>query len=213
VPNLFPPDTRAVGDLAGGVQMGADGRVRDQHAIDHQTIADVLAAAYPSSGLTVAGSSISDATTNTALVTVPAAAVAGAVAGSVFYMHGAVILASPASAMPTIAFHAYSGGSAGTVLDNFAAATMTASLLATFSIADIEAWVEFYSATTVQAVLKASVSNSGSASTALNYVAGNASATPVTVVAGTKLTLNAVMGSAVAASSFQGIFGFWDQVA
>lgn len=182
-------------------------------ATTQQALDATLAQVYPATALTAAGSSISDATTNTALLTIPAANVATAVAGSVFYMRAAGILASPASAMPTLAFHAYSGGSAGTVLDTFAAFTMTASLVATNSMFDVESWVSFQSTTAVQCVVKATVSTSGTTSTSAVYLNGNASATGVSVTAGTKLTLNAVMGSAVAASSFQGVAGFWSQLA
>jgi len=173
-----------------------------------------LADSYPADALTAAGSSISDATTNTALVTIPAANIAQqAVAGSVFYMRAACILASPSSGEPTLAFHAYSGGSSGTVLDNYVGVALSASLAATFSMADVESWVSFYSTTAVQCVVKATVSTSGSASTSAVYIAGNASATAVTVTAGKSLTLNAVMGSAVASSSFQAVAGYWNQVA
>jgi hypothetical protein len=58
VPNTIPPDNRAVGDQAQNVVMGPDGRVRDQHAIDHQNISDVLTAGaggLPSTGGTVTG--------------------------------------------------------------------------------------------------------------------------------------------------------------
>jgi hypothetical protein len=178
-----------------------------------QALDATLAQVYPSTALTTAGTSISDATTNTALLTIPAANIATAVAGSVFYMRAAGILASPSSSMPTLAFHAYSGGSSGTVLDTFAAFTMTASLVATNSMFDVESWVSFYSATAVQCAVKATVSTSGTTSASSVYLNGNASATGVTVTAGTKLTLNAVMGSAVASSSFQGVAGFWSQLA
>lgn len=168
------------------------------------------AALHPATGLTAAGTSISDATTNTALVSVPSVTAA---AGNVWYLRASGILAAPASGMPTLAFHAYSGGSGGTVLDNFVGNTLTASLLATFSVFDVEAWVDFWSATTAQCIVKATVSTSGSASTAAAYIAGNASATPVTVTAGASLTLNAVMGSAVSGSSFRALGGFAKQIA
>ena len=101
-----------------------------------------LAEDFPADGLTAAGSSISDATTNTALLTIPAANIAQqAVAGSVFYMRAAGILASPASGEPTLAFHAYSGGSSGTVLDSYVGVALSASLSATFSMFDVESWV------------------------------------------------------------------------
>jgi hypothetical protein len=171
-----------------------------------------LASAYPATALTTHGTSVSNATTNTALVTVPAASVGNAVAGSVFYLRAAGILASPSTGMPTLAFHAYSGGSSGTVLDTFTGPTMTASLVATNSMFDVEAWVSFYSATTVQAVIKATISTSGTTSAAAVYLNGNASATPVTVTAATSLTLNAVMGSGVASSSYEATAGFWNQL-
>lgn len=164
-------------------------------------------------GLTAAGSSIGNATTNAALVTVPSNVITNsAVAGSVFHLRASGILASPASGEPTLAFHAYSGGSGGTVLDNYVGVALSASLLATFSMFDVEAWVSFYSTTTVQALVRATVSSSGSASTSATYLAGNASATAVTVTAGSSLTLNAVFGSAVASSSFQSVAGFYTQL-
>lgn len=172
------------------------------------------AQADPATGLTSHGTAVSDATTNTALVTVPAATIAAdAVAGSIFMMRASGILASPSSGDPTLAFHAYSGGSGGTVLDNFVGNTLTASLVATFSMFDVEAWVNFYSTTTVQCIVKATVSTSGTASTSAVYIGGNASATPVTVTAGNSLTLNAVMGSAVSGSSYEAVGGFWKQLA
>lgn len=160
-------------------------------------------------GITGALSAISDATTNQALVTVPAAAIAGAVAGSVFYLHAFGITSMPASAPPTLAFDAYSGGSAGTALATMTAFTPTVSLAA--ALWDVEAWVTFYSTTTAQALVKASIASSTSTAAANTYLAGSNSATPVTVPANTPLTLNAVMGSAVASSSFQGLAGFWSQ--
>jgi hypothetical protein len=42
VANTIPPDNRAVASFGQGVVMGADGQVRDQHAIDHDNISDVL---------------------------------------------------------------------------------------------------------------------------------------------------------------------------
>lgn len=174
---------------------------------------ETIAAALPATGLTAAGTSISDAVTNEALLTVPAANVAAAVAGSVFYLHAWGIAASPSTGEPTLAFHVYSGGSSGTVLDNYAGVALSASLNAADSLFDVEAWVEFYTATTVQAVIKATVSTSASTPASATYIAGNASATPVTVTADESLTLNAVMGSAVASSSFQGVGGFWKQLA
>lgn len=171
-----------------------------------------LTAAYPATGLTTHGSSISNATTNTALVTIPAATVGAAVAGSVFYLRAAGTVASPSTGEPVLNFHAYSGGSSGTVLDNFAGVALSASLSATFTTFDVEAWVNFWSATTVQAVVKATIGTSATTSAASVYVAGTASTTPVTVTAATSLTLNAVFATAVASSSFQSLAGYFAQL-
>jgi len=169
------------------------------------------AALFPATGLTAHGTAVSDATTNTALVTVPAANVlAGAVAGSVFYLRAYGIVSAPASAGATLAFNGYSGGSGGTALATMTAFTPTASLSS--ALFDVEMWVNFYSATTAQALVKAAISSSTSTAAAALYLAGNNSATPVTITAGASLTLNAVMGSAVSGSSFEAVAGYWDQV-
>jgi hypothetical protein len=137
--------------------------------------------------------------------------VANGVAGSVFYLKATGILTMPASGMPTLAFNCYSGGSGGTALATMTAFTPTASLAA--ALFDVEAFITFYSATTAQALVNASVSSSASTAAANTYLAGNNSATAVTVTAGQTLSLNAVMGSAVSASSFQCVAGFYAQVA
>jgi hypothetical protein len=46
VANSIPSDIKAVASMAQGVVMTADGGVRDQHATDHQNIADVLFALF-----------------------------------------------------------------------------------------------------------------------------------------------------------------------
>lgn len=156
-----------------------------------------------------AGTSISNATTNQALVTVPASAVTGCVAGSVMYLHAWGITSQPASAMPTMAFNLYSGGSAGTALATMTAFTPTASLSA--ALWDAQAWVSFTTTTSVQALVKVSISSSTSTAAANTYLAGNNSATAVTVTAGQILDLNCVFGSAVASSSFQMVGSYWAQ--
>jgi hypothetical protein len=172
-----------------------------------------LAEVYPATGLTVHGTSVSDATTNTALVTVPAATIAGAVAGSVFRIRAWGIFSAPASSAATLAWHCYSGGSAGTELDNFIpVAAPLASAAA--NLWDVETIVNFQSATLVQCILIARMATSVSSTSAANeWIAGNPSATAVTVTAGTALTLNAVMGTAVSGSSFEGVGGYWSQEA
>lgn len=171
-----------------------------------------LAQDFPADGLTAAGASVSDAVTNTALVTVPAANVAQqAVAGSVFYLRAYGIVSMPATGMPTLAFNGYSGGSGGTALATMTAFTPTASLAA--ALFDVDMWVSFYSATLAQALVRAAISSSASTAAASVFLAGNNSATAITVTAGHSLTLNAVMGSAVASSSFQAVAGYWNQVA
>jgi hypothetical protein len=169
------------------------------------------AQATPADAITAHGALVSNATTNTALVTVPASVVANAVAGSAFLLKASVLLVTPASAPATLAFNGYSGGSGGTALATMTAFTPTVSLAA--ALADLEMLVTFWSATTVQCTVRAMVQNAvtASASTALGYVAGNASATPVTVTAGNPLTLNAVMGSAVSGSSFEAVQGYYTQ--
>lgn len=165
----------------------------------------------PALGYSAAGANVSNATTNTALVTVPAANVAAtAVAGSVFYLRSYGIFSAPSSAQATLAFNGYSGGSGGTALATMTAFTPTAS--ASSALFDAEMWVSFYSATTAQAVVVARASSSNSTAAGLTFLAGNNSATPVTVSAGASLTLNAVMGSAVSGSIYRGLAGYWTQV-
>jgi hypothetical protein len=183
--------------------------------ITREYAADFLATQsqiLPSDGLTAAGTAISNATTNQALVTVPASATALAVAGSVFRLHAWGLYTMPASAMPTLCWHTYSGGSAGTVLDNMiAVAAPLASAAA--NLWNVEATVSFYSTVAVQVIQKAEMQTSVSTTSAGNiWLAGNASATAVTVTASATLTLNAVMGSAVSASSFQVAAGYWEQI-
>jgi hypothetical protein len=175
-----------------------------------QYVADQLATLLPADGPTSHGTAISDATTNTALTTVPAANVLPAVGGSIFYLRAYGIVSAPASAMATLAFNGYSGGSAGTALATMTAFSPTASLSA--ALFDAEMWVNFYSATTAQALVKLSISSSTTTAAAAVYLAGNNSATPVTVTAGSSLTLNAVMGSAVSGSSYESLGAYWDQI-
>jgi hypothetical protein len=170
---------------------------------------EAIAAATPANALTAHGTLVSNATTNTALVTVPASIVAAAVAGSAFLLKATVLIVSPASAGPTLAFNGYSGGSAGTALATMTAFTPTVSLTA--GMVDVEMSVTFYSATTVQCTVKATAPSSASTSAAAMFLAGNASATPVTINAGNTLTLNAVMGSAVSGSSYEAIAGYYTQ--
>jgi len=176
-----------------------------------QQYIESVAEADNASALVTHGTAISNATTNTALITVPAGNVAMAVAGSAFLLKATVLIVTPASGPATLAFNGYSGGSGGTALATMTAFTPTVSLTA--GIVDLEMLVSFWSATTVQCTVRALVNNSASASTSLAYVAGTASATPTTVTAGTSLTLNAVMGSAVSGSSYEAIAGFWTQEA
>lgn len=171
--------------------------------------AELLTAAVPADALTSHGTAISDATTNTALITVPANIVANAVAGSVLLLKAGLIISAPASAGATLAFNGYSGGSGGTALATMTAFTPTASLAS--ALCDLEMWVSFYSTTTVQCLLKATISSSTTTAAASVYLAGNNSATPVTITAGSTITLNAVMGSAVSGSSYEAISGYYTQ--
>jgi hypothetical protein len=174
-----------------------------------QALDATLAQVYPATGLTAHGAAISDATTNTALVTVPASNIlATAVAGSIFYLRAYGITSQPASSGATLAFNGYSGGTALATMTGIAAVNSAAAALF-----DVEMWVNFYSATTVQCLVRAAISSSNSTAAAAVYLAGNNSATPVTVTAGTSLTLNAVMGSAVSGSSYEAVAGYWNQVA
>jgi hypothetical protein len=175
-----------------------------------------LAESYPASGLTAHGAAISNATTNTAIMTIPAANVSAAVAGSCFVMRCWGIVSSPASSAATLAWNTYSGGSGGTALTTgsqgaFDAFQPTASLSS--ALFDVEAVVNFYSTTTVQCIQVARISSSTSTSAANSYLAGNNSATPVTVTANTGLTINLVMGSAVSGSTYEAVGGYWNQVA
>lgn len=171
--------------------------------------AEQVAAATPANALTAHGAAISNATTNTALVTVPASITAGATAGSVFLLKAGLVISAPASAGATLAFNAYSGGSGGTALATMTAFTPTASLSS--ALCDLEMWVTFWSVTTVQCLVKATISSSTTTAAASLFLAGNASATPVTVTASNTLTLNAVMGSAVSGSSYEAISGYYTQ--
>lgn len=167
---------------------------------------------FPADGLTVHGAAISNATTNTAMVTVPSPTIAAqAVAGSVFYLRAYGIVSAPSSAGATLAFNGYSGGSAGTALATMTAFTPTASLSS--ALFDVEMWVNFYSTTLAQALVRAAISSSTTTAAASVYLAGNNSATAVTVTAPNSLTLNAVMGSAVSGSTYEAVAGYWNQVA
>lgn len=175
-----------------------------------------IAEAFPATGLTAHGAAISNAITNTAIMTIPAASVSAAVAGSVFYMRAWGIVSTPGSAPATLAWNTYSGGSGGTALTTgsggaFVATTPTVSLAS--ALFDVESTIEFYSTTTVQCIQVVRLSNSASVSTAAVYLAGNNSATPVTVTANTSLTVNMVMGSAVSGSTYETVGGYWNQVA
>src|ERR1700722_17346891 len=81
-----------------------------------QQFEESLAQATPANSLTAHGAAISNATTNTALITIPASIVASAVAGSAYLIKSMLIVSAPASAGATLAFNAYSGGSGGTAL-------------------------------------------------------------------------------------------------
>jgi hypothetical protein len=166
----------------------------------------------PADGLVAANAAITNAVTNQALVTVPASVTALAVAGSVFRLHAWGLYTMPASAMPTLCWHTYSGGSGGTVLDGMiAVAAPLASAAA--NLWNVESTVSFYSGVLVQVIQKAEMQTSISTTSAGNvWLAGNASATAVTVTASNTLTLNAVMGSAVSASSFQCVGGYYEQI-
>lgn len=175
-----------------------------------------LAEGFPATGLTAHGAAISDATTNTAIMTVPSQNVNAAVAGSVFVLRAWGIVSAPASGQATLAWNTYSGGSSGTALTTgsggaFVATTPTASLAS--ALFDVEATVEFYSTTTVQCIQVVRLSSSTSTSAASVFLAGNNSATPVTITANNSLTINLVMGSAVSGSTYEAVGGYWNQVA
>ena len=169
-----------------------------------------ITSANDASGITAAGTSISDATTNQALVTVPWSVVQGLTAGNVIELKSYGIMSAPSSGQATLAFNGYTNGSGGTAL-----ATMTAfTPYASASAALWEAYmrVSWYSATTVQCIIRATYQTAGTP-TFSSYLAGNNSATAVTLVSGAAISLAAVMGSAVSGSSFRALDGSWDQTA
>jgi hypothetical protein len=175
-----------------------------------QDLFEQLAGADNASGLTAHGTAISDATTNQALISVPSSVISGAAAGNVFTLAASLLLSAPSSGAATVTLEGYSGGSSGTSLGSLAF-TPTAS--AASALAEVMMRVNFYSATTAQCIIRATVSSSNSTSAAAAYLGGNASATPVTMTKGQSLTLNALMGSAVSGSIFEQIDGYWGQVA
>lgn len=170
-----------------------------------------IASANDGSGLTAHGAAISNATTNQPLVTVPWSAIQSLGAGNVIELKSYGIVSAPASAGATLAFNGYSGGSGGTALATMTAFTPTASLAA--ALFDVYMRVSFYSATTVQCIIRAVISSSTSTAAGSAFLAGNNSATPVTITQGNAISLNAVMGSAVSGSSFEALDGSWDQTA
>jgi hypothetical protein len=166
------------------------------------------AATWPSTGLTAHGTAVSNATTNTPLVST-AAITLGSGAGTVWNLKAWGIYSTPASAPATLSFICYSGGSGGTALATIVAFTPTVSM--TNAIFDVEAWVDFYSATAAQCLVKAFVNTSNSVSTGTAYIAAGSSTSGTTITDGSTLTLNAVMGSAVSGSSFEGLGGYAKQ--
>lgn len=173
-----------------------------------QQFLEAQGAATPANAAVTHGTLVSDATTNAALVTVPANIVQNAVAGSAFLLKASVLLVTSGSPA-TLAFNGYSGGSGGTALATMTAFTPTVSMTA--ALADLEMMVSFWTTTTVQCTVRAIVGNNASSSATASFLAGNASATPVTITTGNTLTLNAVMGSAVSGCSFELIAGYYTQ--
>lgn len=170
-----------------------------------------LQSANDASGLTAHGTSISDATTNQALVTVPWSAIESLGAGNVLELKAYGIISAPSSAGATMAFNGYSSGSSGTALATMTAFTPAASLSS--ALWEVYMRVAFWSATTVQCIVRAAVSSSTSTAAAAVYLAGNNSATPVTLVSDAGISVNGVMGSAVSGSSFECLDASWDQTA
>jgi hypothetical protein len=176
-----------------------------------QDLFEQLTSADNASGLSAHGTAISDATTNQALVTIGAPQVAALGASNVVHFNGWGIYSTPSSGAATLSFVVYSGGSAGTALATITAFTPTASMTNTPFL--LEAWVDVYSATAMQAVIKAHVGTSDSTSACTPYVSCGTTAGGTTVTTGSTLTLNAVMGTAVSGSSFEALGGSWNQVA
>jgi hypothetical protein len=172
-----------------------------------------IASANDGSGLAAAGTSISDVTTNQVLVTVPWSAVENLTAGNVLELKSYGLFVSPASGQATLAFNGYSNGSAGTALNTAWGAAITPTASETAGLWEAYMRVSFYSATTVQAIIRVNISSSASTNATAGYLVGNNSATPVTLVSGAAISLNAVMGSAVSGSSFRALDGSWDQTA
>lgn len=170
-----------------------------------------VASADNASGQTAHGTNIANATTNSVLTTVPAASVNTMTAGNVVVIRSWGYVTTPSSGPATLAWNTYSNGSSGTALTTFTAVTPTVSMTATFF--DVESVVTFYTATTVQCIQVVRLSTSASTSAAAVYLAGNSSATPVTLVSNSTLTQNVVMGSAVSGSIYEGLGGYWQQVA
>lgn len=181
-----------------------------EEAID---LLEQIASANDASGITAAGANISDATTNQALVTVPWQSISGLTAGNVIELKSFGLFVSPASGQATMAFNGYSGGSGGTSLNTAWGAAITPTASETAGLWDAYMRVSWYSATTVQCIIRVAISSSASTNAASYYLAGNASATAVTLVSGGAISLNCVMGSAVSGSSFRALDGSWDQTA
>ena len=176
-----------------------------------------LAEAFPADGLTAHGTAISDATTNTAIMTIPAANVSAAVAGSVFYMRAWGIVSTPASSAATLAWNTYSGGSSGTALTTgtegafVAIAAPTASLVN--GLFDVEATINFYSTTAVQCIQVVRLASSTTTSAANVYLAGNNSATAVTRDGEHVADGQHGDGLRRLGSTYEAVGGYWNQVA
>src|SRR5581483_4162859 len=80
-----------------------------------------IASANNGSGITAAGTNISNATTNQALVTVPWSNVQGFTTGNVIELKSYGIYSTPASSAATLAWNGYSNGSGGTALASMVA--------------------------------------------------------------------------------------------
>jgi hypothetical protein len=176
-----------------------------------QDLFEQLASADNASGLTAHGTAISDATTNQALITVPAPQVAALSAGNMVHLHAWGIYSTPSSGAASLEYVVYSGGSSGTSLASVTVSSPTASL--TNAPWSAEAWVDVYSATAFQCELKLWLGTSATSGACTAYVTCGTTAAGTTVTTGGTLSLNAVMGSAVSGSSFEALGGNWNQVA
>lgn len=174
-----------------------------------QALMESQAQENPANGLVAAGTSISNATTNSPLVVTPGV-IAAPAPGSVYLLKAWGIVSAPASSMATLSFICYSGGSGGTALATVVAFQPTASLAS--GLFEVEAYVGVISSTKYSCNMRGSIASSTSTSTCTEFAAGPTATAGTTVVDSNTLGINAVMGTAVSGSSFQVLGGFTRQM-